>query len=412
MIYQICQAHEDLWHQAQLFAGAGATWLGAIPRPFVRVAPLQHAAAVCEMVAGIGVRHERPAFAIERTTVAGKTTAVSEEVVCATPFATLLRFAKEGISGQPRVLLVAPMAGHFATLLRDAVRTMLPEHEVYLTDWHNARDVPLSEGPFGLDDYIAHLIDFLDAVGPGSHLVAVCQPCVAALAAVAVMAEDGHRSLPRTLTLMAGPIDTRIRPTQVNRMAQRHSRAWYEASMIGTVSLRHPGAGRRVYPGFVQLARFMGMNPARHHDSMRRLYRHLMAGEAEQAQAIRVFYDEYLAVSDLPAEFFLETMQRVFQEQALARGSLSFRGRRVDPGRIRSTPVLAVEGELDDICGIGQTAAALGLCTGLPAAKKKHHLQPGAGHFGVFSGRRWAGEVYPVVRAHLRRAGGPTAPPR
>jgi poly(3-hydroxybutyrate) depolymerase len=322
---------------------------------------------------------------------------VREVPVRRTPFCTLLRFEKETPQPQPRVLLVAPMSGHFATLLRDTVRTLLPDNDVYLTDWHNVRDVPLRDGPFGFDDFVDHLIGFLEAMGPRAHILAICQPCVAALVAVSIMAQDGHAAQPCSMTLMAGPIDTRISPTKVNEFATSRSLAWFENNVIGLVPSRYAGASRRVYPGFLQLTAFMSMNVERHMKAFHDLYNGRVKGDRAAVEAIGKFYDEYFAVMDLTAEFYLETVRDVFQEHRLPRGQMMWRGRRVEPRAIRKTALLTVEGERDDICSIGQTLAAQDLCSGLRPYMKQHHMQTGVGHYGVFSGRRWSGQIYPVV---------------
>jgi polyhydroxyalkanoate depolymerase len=323
---------------------------------------------------------------------------VTEEVALRTPFATLLHFKKDVAQAQPRVLLVAPLSGHFATLLRSTVRTMLPEHDVYITDWHNAREVPTREGRFGFDDYIDHLIRFLEAIGPGAHMLAVCQPCVAALVAAAVMAQNHNPAVPHSMTLMAGPIDCRVNPTKVNELANSKPIEWFEQHLIARVPFRYDGAFRRVYPGFVQLAAFMSMNIERHVKAHRELYDSLVNGDLAKAKATKDFYDEYFAVLDLTAEFYLETVRLVFQEYALPLGRLTFRGEKVDPAAIRRTMLLTVEGEKDDICAIGQTVAAHDLCSGLRPYLKRHHMQPGVGHYGVFSGRRWEALIYPQVK--------------
>jgi poly(3-hydroxybutyrate) depolymerase len=282
--------------------------------------------------------------------------------------------------------------------LRATVRTMLAEHDVYITDWHNVRDVASADGPFGFDDYIDHLIAFLEAIGPGAHMIAVCQPCVAALVAAAVMAQAGNAAVPRSMTLMAGPIDTRVNPTKVDELAQSKPMAWFEQNLIGTVPQRYRGAGRRVYPGFVQLAAFMSMNIDRHVKAHRDLYDDLVKGDLEKAQATKDFYDEYFAVLDLSAEFYLETVSLVFQEHALPLGTLEWRGCKVEPRAIKRTMLLTIEGERDDICAVGQTLAAHDLCSGLRPYLKRHHMQAGVGHYGVFSGKRWEGQIYPLVR--------------
>ncbi len=343
--------------------------------------------------------HQRPEYEIAFAELEGRTVPVIEEVALDTPFGNLLHFRKETNVYQPRVLIVAPMAGHFATLLRQTARTMLNDHDVYVTDWKNARDVPLTAGPFGVDDYIDTLIKFLDKIGPGAHTVAVCQPCAALLAAVAVMSETKHRATPRSMTLMAGPVDTSINPTDVNRMANKHPIEWFEKNLIDKVPARFAGAGRRVYPGFLQISAFMSMNMPRHWRAHADMYGDLVRGNTGKADAKKKFYDEYLAVSDLPAEFYLETVQKIFQEYHLPRGQLRYRGNLINLAAIRKTALLTVEGEKDDICSVGQTVAAHDLTPGIKPMRKKHYVQAGVGHYGVFSGTRWATQIYPMVRS-------------
>ncbi len=405
MLYQAYQAQVDMMTPVRGLAAVTARWLDDLPPRVARSRGVRSLAVGYEMLADTRITHARPPYGIDRVRVAGAdgvttTVSVREEAVTATPFCTLLHFAKEQEPSvhQPRVLVVAPLSGHFATLLRETVRTLLADHDVYITDWHNARDVSLADGAFGADDYVDVVIDFLGALGPGAHVVAVCQPCVPVLAAAAVMAEGGDAAAPRSMTLIAGPIDTRINPTKVNELATSRPLAWFERHVIATVPRRYPGAGRHVYPGFLQLSAFMSMNLGRHVASHWQLYADLVNGEATRAATTKAFYDEYFAVLDLPAEFYLETVEHVFQTQSLARGVLEYRGRRVDPSAIRRTALLTVEGELDDICSVGQTQAAHDLCTTLRPARKRHHLQPGVGHYGVFSGKRWRTQVYPVVR--------------
>jgi polyhydroxyalkanoate depolymerase len=323
---------------------------------------------------------------------------VVEEVAFSTPFGSLVHFKKQMDAPQPPVLIVAPLSGHFATLLKNTAEVMLQDHDVYITDWHNARDVPVSGGRFGFEDYITHVIQFLEEIGPGASVVAVCQPCVQTLAAVAIMSEDKNPATPISMTLMGGPIDVRANPTTVNKLATEHDIEWFEKNLIATVPWRFAGAGRRVYPGFVQLNAFMTMNMERHVSQHRKLYQHLADNEHDEAQVIKEFYDEYFAVLDLAAEFYLETVQYVFQEARLAKGELTYQGRKVDPSKIRRTALLTVEGERDDICALGQTAAAHELCTGLKPYLKKHHMQTGVGHYGVFSGKKWRGQIYPLIR--------------
>jgi polyhydroxyalkanoate depolymerase len=287
-------------------------------------------------------------------------------------------------------------------LLRSTVATLLPEHDVYITDWHNARDVPKKAGRFGFEDYTDHLIRFLEGIGPGAHVVAVCQPCVTTLAAVARMAEDDNPAQPASMTLMAGPIDTRINPTTVNTLATSRPLSWFEENVIAAVPGRYKGAGRKVYPGFVQLSAFMSMNMKRHVDAHRTMHRDLRARAYDKAKVTRDFYKEYFAVLDLPAEFYLETVQRIFQTHDLPRGTLSLGGRPVKPEAIRKTALLTVEGERDDICALGQTVAAQELCTTIKPHRKRHHMQPGVGHYGVFSGSKWQNQIYPILRSVIQ----------
>jgi poly(3-hydroxybutyrate) depolymerase len=358
--------------------------------------------ATLEMVATGGITHDCPPFGIDSSPTGNRVVNVHEEIVAQTPFATLLRFAKEGVEGQPKILVVAPISGHFATLLRGTVRVLLPDNDVYITDWHNGRDVPLSAGSFDLDDCIEHIMRFIEILGPGSHVLAVCQPAVPVLAAVSLMAQSGSKSQPRSMTLMAGPIDTRINPTKVNELANDKPIDWFRKNLIGTVPYAHKGAGRKVYPGFMQLTAFIAMNAERHQKAHVDYHRNLAEGNAEKVALHRKFYDEYMAVMDLPAEFFLQTVEKVFQTHELPLGRLKWRGQKVDPSAIRRTALFAVEGELDDICAIGQTMAALDLCVGLRPSMKRYHLQTGVGHYGVFNGRRWAQEIYPRVRTMIQ----------
>ena len=394
MLYSLYQTAADVMLPMRLWAtAAGQTLAGGGGLDSLRAA-----GAMCEMLSRARLTHRRPSFGIDAVKVGNQLVPVREEEVHATPFGTLLRFAKEGAAPQPRVLVVAPLSGHFATLVRDTVRVLLPDHDVHITDWANARDVGIWEGRFGFDEYVEHLIRFLEAMGPGAHVVAVCQPCVQTLAAAAVMAEDENPCQPRSMTLMAGPIDCRVNPTKVNDLATGKPISWFEQNLITRVPLRYPGATRRVYPGFLQLTAFMSMNAERHIKAQVDLYKAMAKGDEVQARTIRDFYDEYFAVLDMTAEFYLETVQWVFQEFRLARGELDWKGRRVTPKAIRRTALFTVEGERDDICSIGQTVAAHDLCNGLRPYRKKHYMQAGVGHYGVFSGRRWAGQIYPLVR--------------
>jgi polyhydroxyalkanoate depolymerase len=396
MLYQAYQAHSDI--MVPVRAWAGAALHAFAPLNGFSAPAIKNLSAAYELIARAGLTHVRPPYGIETVTVGNEELPVTEKAAHATPFGTLLHFAKDVGAAQPRVLLVAPLSGHFATLLRNTVKTMLPEHDVYITDWHNARDVPTHEGRFGFDDYTDHLIRFLEAIGPGAHILAVCQPCVSALAAAAVMAQSQNPAQPHSMTLMAGPIDCRVNPTKVNELANSKPIAWFEQHLLARVPFRYDGAFRRVYPGFVQLAAFMSMNIERHIKAHRELYDSLVNGDLAKAKATKDFYDEYFAVLDLTAEFYIETVRFVFQEYALPLGRLTFRGEKVDPKAIRRTMLLTVEGEKDDICAIGQTVAAHDLCSSLRPYLKRHHMQPGVGHYGVFSGKRWEGQIYPLVK--------------
>ena len=398
MMYTAYQAHADLMWPLRTLAKYSVPMLQDPTFGLSGQASTRKMAAACKVLELAEVTHKRPPWQIDSVMVKGEPVPVTEEIVHTTPFATLLRFRKGVAAPGPKVLVVAPMSGHFATLLRDTVRTTLQDHDVYVTDWHNVRDVPLSAGRFGLDEYTQHIIDFLAVMGPGSHVIAVCQPCVSALAAVALMSEDQHPATPASLTLMAGPIDCRISPTGVNKLATTKPIEWFEKNLISQVPWRHGGGGRRVYPGFVQLSAFMSMNKDRHVNAFKEYYQHIIDDEFDKAEVTRTFYEEYMAVADLSADFYLETVRLVFQEYALPKGELMFRGRRVNPAAIRRTALITIEGERDDICAIGQTLAAQDLASSLRPYMRTHYVQPNVGHYGVFSGRRWQNHIYPVVR--------------
>ncbi|MBJ7444702.1 MAG: polyhydroxyalkanoate depolymerase [Sphingobium sp.] len=398
MLYSGYQAWNDMLAPARFGAqialgmrdkmGPMADW--AMPRRMF---------ALMDVFQGARVTHKRPAYAIDTVRSGNADVTVREEIVADLPFGDLLHFVKDEVeTAQPRVLVVAPMSGHFSTLLRSTVVTLLQDHDVYITDWKNARDVPLEAGRFGFEDYVDYIIQFFQTMGPGAHLLSVCQPCVPALAAVAVMAEDKDPATPKSMTLMGGPIDTRVAPTVVNDLANDKPIDWFEKNLISTVPFRYAGRGREVYPGFLQLSAFMAMNMERHGSQHRELYQLLADGKTVEADKIKTFYEEYFAVLDMTKEFYLETVDLVFQRTLLAKGELMHRGRPVNPGAIRKTALLTVEGEKDDVCAVGQTAAAHTLCTGLRPHLKRHHLQPGVGHYGVFSGSKWEKQVYPQVR--------------
>jgi poly(3-hydroxybutyrate) depolymerase len=348
-------------------------------------------------------RYPKPAFNLDTTVCDGEEVPVRETIVERKPFAQLKHFVRETERpDDPRLLIIAPLSGHYATLLRGTVAALLPEHDVYITDWRDARMVPIMLGPFGLDDYIDYLIDFLTYLGSDTHVLAVCQPAVPALAATALMAEDGHGATPRSLALMNGPVDARINPTAPNNLATDHDIAWFRRHTIHTVPAPYPGVMRSVYPGFLQLAGFMSMNLDRHMDAYWALYQSLIDDDAERVGRHRRFYDDYLAVMDLPAAFYLETIERVFQKFQLARGCLTHRGRQVDLSAIRDTALFTIEGEKDDICSPGQTEAAHHLCPNIPDARRRHRCQPGVGHYGVFNGRHWRNEIAPQLRDFIR----------
>jgi polyhydroxyalkanoate depolymerase len=400
MIYSAYQAQTDLMDPIRAWAQFSMQMFGQVSRFAGSYTPdfVHQMVAGAELISRAHLTHTRPAFGIDSVMVGNSEIAVSEHAVASTPFGTLLNFRKDVSVPQPKVLVVAPLSGHFATLLRGTVKTLLMDHDVYITDWHNARDVPLSAGRFGFDDYVDHVIKFLEVLGPRSHVLAVCQPCVQVLVAASVMAAHDNPAQPASMTLMAGPVDTRINPTKVNELAMSKPMEWFEQNLISKVPFRLKGAGRKVYPGFVQLSAFLSMNMQRHVKAHADLYEHLAKGETEKAETIKAFYDEYFAVLDLPAEFYLETVQYVFQDALLPKGELTWRGEPVKPSAIKKTALLTVEGERDDICALGQTVAAHDLCSKLRPYLKRHHMQAGVGHYGVFSGRKWEGQIYPIVR--------------
>jgi poly(3-hydroxybutyrate) depolymerase len=406
MLYQAYQIQNDLTSPLRMLSQMGGFMLG---QGQTDAGVVRKFGAALDVFSRLRLTHSRPDYGIDAVHLEQDRVPVLEKVTMSLPFGQLLHFKKNigsALENQPKVLLVAPLSGHFATLLRETVRTLLQDHDVFITDWFNARDVPLSQGAFGLDDYIDHMISFMEAIGEGVHVVAVCQPCVAALAATALMAEDDNPCAPRSLTLMAGPVDCRVNPTAVNALATSKPMEWFEKNLISRVPLPHAGFMRRVYPGFVQLSAFLSMNPQRHKQAFKDLYSHLVDGEHDKAQTIKAFYDEYLAVNDLPAEFYLETIEKVFQTYDLAKGELMYRGRLVDTKAIRRTALMTVEGERDDICSVGQTVAAQDLCSSIRPYLKNHHVQTGVGHYGVFSGKRWNQQIYPRVRDSIHASNG------
>ena len=397
MLYDAYEMQRSMLAGASTLANIGAGWLNNPANPFAysQMGPI--VASALDVFAHASAPRGKPEFGIESTKVDGKNVAVHEEVVLRKPFGQLKHFRKEGAPAGPKLLMVAPMSGHYATLLRGTVERMVPGHDVYITDWRDAKLVPLDEGSFDLDDYVDYLIAFLEHIGPGAHMLAVCQPSVPAYAAAALMSADKHPCRPRTLTLMGGPIDTRMAPTEVNTVATERPFAWFEKNVIATVPYLYPGAGRAVYPGFLQLAGFMAMNLGDHLTSHWEMFKHLVQGDGESADASKDFYDEYRSVCDMTSEFYLQTVDVVFQRHLLPKGELTHRGRRVDPAAIKDIAMLAIEGERDDISGIGQTKAALDISTGLPEAMKLYHLAKGAGHYGIFHGSKWRTRIAPVV---------------
>jgi poly(3-hydroxybutyrate) depolymerase len=401
LLYQLYEAQQAALYPLRLTAGMTAAAIDRLPERWSGAPLVRFQSAWCQMVMHTRITHARPSFGIDKVLTAAGPVGVCEETILSTPFSRLLRFSKETPKEEPRVLIVAPLSGHFSTLMRETVRTMLSDHEVYLAEWVNAREIPIEAGPFGLDGYIGHLVEFLEALGPGTHVMAVCQPGPAALAATAILAARDSTCQPRSLILMASPIDTSVSPTAVNQLAMDRPLSWFADHVVMPVPPGRPGCGRLVYPGFLQLAGFLSMNTERHLERHAALYWNLVRGEWEEARAIREFYDEYFAVLDMDADYYLDTVDRVFQRNLLAEGQLSWRGQAVDPGAIRATALMTVEGERDDICGMGQTLAAHDLLRSVKPRNKRHHLQVGVGHYGVFSGRRWQQETYPKVQQFI-----------
>jgi poly(3-hydroxybutyrate) depolymerase len=397
MLYDAYEMQRSLLAGASTLANIGSGWMQNPANPFAYSSAGPIVASALDVFAHAAAPRGKPDFDLHTSMVAGKTVPVVEEVVLRKPFGQLKRFRREGIEGGPRLLIVAPMSGHYATLLRGTVERMLPGHDVYITDWRDAKLVPLSDGRFDLDDYIDYLIEFLAHIGPGAHMLAVCQPSVPCYAAAAVMSRDNHPARPRTLTMMGGPIDTRKAPTAVNTLATQRPHSWFQQNVIATVPYTYPGSGRKVYPGFLQLAGFMTMNLGNHLTSHWEMFRHLVDGDGESADSTKEFYDEYRSVCDMTEEFYLQTVDAVFQRHLLPKGELKHRGQPVDPAAITDVAILAIEGERDDISGIGQTKAALDISTSLPAQLKRYHMAEGVGHYGIFNGSKWRERIAPVV---------------
>lgn len=397
MLYNMYEMQRSMLASASAMAEWSAEILQNPANPFSYTGMGPVVASALDVFAHAAAPRGKPIFGIESVEIEGEAVPVSVKIEARKPFGQLKHFQKEGVSGQPKLLIVAPMSGHFATLLRDTVDRMLPGHDVWITDWRDAKTVPLSDGVFDLDTYIDYLVEFLEHIGPGAHMLAVCQPSVPCYAAAALMSADKHPARPRTLTMMGGPIDTREAPTTVNTLATQRPHAWFEQNVIATVPLYYPGAGRKVYPGFLQLAGFMSMNLGNHMISHWEMFKHLVEGDGDSADATKDFYDEYRSTCDMTAEFYLQTVDVVFQTHALPRGEYRHKGELIDPAAITDIGMLAIEGERDDISGLGQTKAALTLSSGLPAEKKKYYMAKDVGHYGIFHGRKWRERIAPVV---------------
>ena len=405
MLYDAYEVQRSLLAGAGRAASFGSGWLHNPANPWSYGAMGPIVAASLDVFAHAAAPRGKPEFGIKEVAVGRKLVEVSEEIVLTKPFGRLKHFKKDGVEDQPKLLIVAPMSGHFATLLRGTVERMLPRQDVFITDWIDAKLVPVEQGGFDLDDYVDYLIEFLELMGPDSHMLAVCQPAVPAYAAVALMNADKHPATPRSLTMMGGPIDPRKAPTAVNTLATERPHAWFERNVIATVPMIYPGTGRKVYPGFLQLAGFMTMNLGSHLVSHWEMFKHLVVGDEESADSTRDFYDEYRSVADMSAEFYLQTIDVVFQRHLLPKGEMMHRGRKVDPAAITRTALLAIEGERDDISGLGQTKAALDLATKLKPGRKIYHMAKGVGHYGIFNGRKWREKIAPAVEKFIAANG-------
>jgi poly(3-hydroxybutyrate) depolymerase len=401
MLYQAYEFQRQLANPVRLWANALEQAYSSPYNPLTETWIGKSIAAGAEIVARLTQNYGKPEFGLKTTQIGNETVEVNEEILLRKPFCQLLHFHRDTARRDPKVLVVAPMSGHFATLLRGTVEALLPEHDVHITDWIDAREVPLTAGNFSLDDYIDYIMAFCRYLGPDVHVIAVCQPSVPVMAAAALMAEAKDPRQPRSLTLMGGPIDTRQSPTVPNDLAMRNSMMWFRQNVISTVPFGYPGAMRRVYPGFMQLTSFISMNLDRHVNAHMRQFEHLVKGDDDSADGHRTFYDEYLAVMDLSAEFYLQTIEVVFKEHLLPRGEWVSRDRKIDPSFIE-TALMTVEGELDDISGIGQTKAAHALTPNIPGARHVHWEQPRVGHYGIFNGRKWREQIMPRVRAFIR----------
>ncbi|BBB61112.1 intracellular PHB depolymerase [Undibacterium sp. KW1] len=409
MLYQFHELNRAFLNPLTQWAEASSKLFTNPVSPLAHTPYSQRIAAGYELLFRLGKDYEKPEFGITATTIDKQEVEIAQSTAVIKPFCKLLHFKKVlsdkelAKLNQPKVLLVAPLSGHHATLLRDTVRGLLPKHDVYITDWTDARMVPLSAGPFHLHDYIYYVQDFIHFLGTGTHVISVCQPTVPVLAAISLMATAKDPLLPKTMTLMGGPIDPRKSPTQVNNLATEKKFSWFENTVIYSVPANYPGYGRKVYPGFLQHTGFVAMNPDRHAQSHWDFYQHLIQGDDESAEQHRKFYDEYNAVLDMPAEYYLETIKSVFQEFRLPTGTWEVEGKLVRPQDIKNVALFTVEGELDDISGPGQTQAAHDLCSGIPANMKQDYVAPGAGHYGIFSGRRWRDIICPKIGEFIKQ---------
>ncbi len=403
MLYQLHELNRSLLNPLIQWAEASSKLFSDPVSPFAYTPFAQPIAAGYELMYRLGKDYAKPHFDISSVNIKGKDVKIIEEVAEEKSFCTLLHFKKDmsakayAALKQPTILLVAPLSGHHATLLRDTVRSLLVEHDVYITDWRDARMVPLTEGPFHLHDYIYYIQDFIRQLGPNLHVISVCQPTVPVLAAISLMASERDPHLPKSMTMMGGPIDPRKSPTQVNNLATEKPYSWFENQVIHSVPASYPGFGRKVYPGFLQHAGFIAMNPGRHAQSHWDFYMHLREGDNESAEEHRKFYDEYNAVLDMPAEYYLETIKTVFQEHRLPLGTWEVEGKLVKPQDIKSVALFTIEGERDDISGLGQTHAAQDLCSSIAKSNKQQFTAPQCGHYGIFSGRKWRETICPKI---------------
>jgi poly(3-hydroxybutyrate) depolymerase len=408
MLYQFHELNRTFMNPLIQWAEASSKLFTNPVSPLAHTPFAQRIAAGYELMYRLGKDYEKPAFDIDSVSVAGKSTPIIEEITLKKPFCTLLHFRKDmkpqqfAELKQPKVLLVAPLSGHHSTLLRDTARTLLSNHDVHITDWTDARMVPTSDGPFHLHDYVYYIQEFIRVLGPDVHVISVCQPTVPVLAAISLMASENDPKLPKSMTMMGGPIDPRKSPTAVNNLAMQKPYSWFENKVIYSVPANYPGFGRKVYPGFLQHAGFVAMNPGRHAQSHWDFYMHLRTGDNESAEEHRKFYDEYNAVLDMPAEYYLETIKTVFQEFRLPLGTWEVEGKLVQPQDIKNVALFTIEGELDDISGEGQTKAAHDLCSSIPKSKKQHFTAPKCGHYGIFSGRRWREVIAPKITEFIQ----------